>query len=150
MQSQKKRKHNSQHEHCTICASNGSNSAAHTAKYCAYKGGPFYNEADPAAGRKAAMLQKRSDQKVNSFTALQSRGDGIRIKVLEQDLKEAFSRIEQLEQLTKTQSDQIRKMSTWITKQNSNTKEKGKGKGLSKGKGKGEYYPAYSYGDFDY
>ena len=126
------------------------NSAAHTAKYCAYKGGPFYNEADPAAGRKAAMLQKRSDQKVNSFTALQSRGDGIRIKVLEQDLKEAFSRIEQLEQLTKTQSDQIRKMSTWITKQNSNTKEKGKGKGLSKGKGKGEYYPAYSYGDFGY
>ena len=41
------------------------------------------------------MLQKRSDQKINninSFTASQSRGDGIRIKVLEQDLKAAFGK----------------------------------------------------------
>lgn len=150
MQSQKKRKYNTQHEHCTVCASNGSNSAAHTAKYCAYKGGPFYNEADPAAGRKAAMLQKRSDQKTVSLTALHSRGDGIRIKVLEQELKAAFGRIEQLERLTKTQSEQISKMSTWITKTVQQYKGKGKGKGVSKGKGKGEYHSSYSYGDFDY
>jgi Rad3-related DNA helicase len=60
----------------------------------------------------------RKDQIKNtiSLAALHSRGDGIRIKELEQELKAAFGRIEQLEQLTKTQSEQISKMSTWITK----------------------------------
>lgn len=99
---------------------------------------------------KQQCYRKDQIKKTISLAALHSRGDGIRIKELEQELKAAFGRIEQLEQLTKTQSEQISKMSTWITKTEQQYKGKGKGKGVSKGKGKGEYHSAYSYGDFDY